>query len=80
MATKRKKLTSLPLTIEVDHRGAFITRKEGTFKEQVADFNRRYKTKSGLPSGVIAAGVVDLVSRKVVSTVGSPFVLDKPTL
>lgn len=84
MATKPKRITSLPVTIEVDHRSAVVTAEpeDGTFKEQVAEFNRRYKSKTGLPNGVVAACVVDLVTRKCVSTVRNPLTLTqgKPSL
>ena len=80
-AKKKKRITTLPVTIEVDHRGAFITRQDGTRKEQLDDFKRRYLSKSGMPNGVIAAAVVDIAAKKVVSTIRGPMDLTqgKPT-
>ena len=78
-----RKVKSLPVTIEVDHRGVTVTDgpDDATFAQQVAAFKVRYQGKSGLPAGVVAACVVDLVTRKVVTTARNPLVMNsKPTL
>lgn len=84
MATKQNRITSLPVTIEVDHRGVTVTDgpEDATFKQQVAAFKVRYQGKTGLPAGVIAACVVDVVTKKVVTTARNPLTLTqgKPTL
>lgn len=79
-----KKITSLPVTVEIDHRGAAITYTTRTpVLIQVNDFKKRYKGPKGMPAGVFAAAVIDLAKRKVIiATVNNPLLLTqgKPSL
>jgi hypothetical protein len=79
------KIRSLPVTLEINMQyGVNVVDdpSDGTFPEQLAAFKKRYQSKAGLPSGVIAAFLVDGVTRKVVSTAKGPFTLTqgKPTI
>lgn len=82
---KPPKVRSLPVTIEINQQfGVNVVDdpSDGTLPEQIAAFKKRYQSKNGKPSGVIAAVVFDAVTHKFISTAKGPlnWTEGKPTL